>query len=168
MYISELVFRPAALYSYLLIGHGDDARARNIDPPERTRQRLDGDTRLHKVIETDIALPPHIVLCHNQLDNGFREVVTESLKGFLQLHGVNGSRAVEVVGLETLLPFLDVVPEADEFVEGDCPVVVSVEHVHHHTDRFDYWMREGKEVGLIWFVERDYFSHGFVSWHRGT
>lgn len=84
VYISELAARPVALlYSYLLIGHGDDACARNIDPPERTRQRLDGDTRLHKVIKTDIALSPHIVLCHDQLDNGLREVVTESLKGLL-------------------------------------------------------------------------------------
>lgn len=101
----------------LFISHGDDTNSLGIIPPETLRQRLDGHTTLHKVIKTNISSTPHIILCHNHLDSRIGEVVSECTEGLFEFVSVDGPGPVEIVVLETGFPFLDVVPEPDEFVE---------------------------------------------------
>lgn len=61
--------------------------------------------------------------------------------------GIDGAGPVQIVGLETGLPLLNVVPEPDKLVKVDRAVIVAVKHVHHQADSFDYDTKQEKRKG---------------------
>ena len=109
-----------------------------IQSSECIRQGLDRDTGLYKIVKTDIALTSDVVFGDDQGHGLLAEIITKTSKGLMQLHGVDGPGTVQIKGLETGLPFLNVVPKANKLVEGDCSVIVPIKHVHHQAHRLGY------------------------------
>lgn len=77
-----------------------------------------------------------IELCYQDIGEPVAEVVPKGLEGGLQLSLIDGSGAVGIEALKTLLPVLDILPEASEFAEADRSAVIGIEHADHQPNSF--------------------------------
>ena len=124
---------PQYLLQKVLKGERDEAVTIVVVFFKRIRHALERDARLHKQVETEVALGTLVVLAEQDLGEAVAKSIPERVQCLAELLKRDVAAVIAIKPVKQAAPLAQKRPQSAEFVESDGAAAIAVKHADHHT-----------------------------------